>query len=376
MQYRKFGGKIDWEVSALGFGAMRLPCLPDGTVDEPEAIRMIRHGIDSGINYVDTAYMYHDGISEVIVGKALKDGYRSKAKLTTKSPVMYFKSEDDFDTYLHTQLKRLDTDHIDFYLLHSLSLNTWNNVVLKFNLLDKMDRLKQSGVIDHIGFSFHDENVEAFKTIVDGYDKWEFCQIQLNYLDVNNQAGVEGLEYAASKGLGVIIMEPLLGGGLANPPEEVKAHFAAHTLSGKEATPVEWALDFLWDRPEVSFLLSGMSNMQQLTDNLVYADRAHPNMLSTAESKVISGAQQIYAGLIKVPCTKCQYCMPCPFGVEIPRIFEAYNTSVRSQSLAGWTYSDIQGKADKCTACKKCERICPQKIKISEHMHEIVNVFR
>ena len=376
MQYRKFGDRLNTQVSALGFGAMRLPRLPDSNdVDEAEAIRMIRRAIDSGVNYVDTAYVYHGGTSEVIVGKALKDGYRAKAKIATKAPVFHMNGPDDFDRYFNEQLQRLDDNFIDFYLLHSLSKDTWENKVLKFGLLDKMDRLKKEGKIGAIGFSYHDKDFERFKAIIDGFDRWDFCQIQLNYLDVENQAGVEGLKYAASKGIAVVIMEPLLGGRLATPPEKVKEVFAASKTHG-DRTPVEWALDFLWDMPEVSLLLSGMSDMQQTQDNLAYAARSSVGMLGAGEKATIRDVQEAYRNLVLVPCTKCEYCMPCPFGVNIPEIFAAYNVSASyTKGQAQSLYKEVDGQADKCTACRKCERICPQKIPVSTHMKEIVGFF-
>lgn len=361
------------KLSALGFGCMRLPTVDgdpnSGAFDEAEAIRMIRHGIDSGINYVDTAYFYHSGMSEALVGKALRDGYREKTYLATKSPVFSFERESDFDRILADQLARLQTDHIDFYLLHALSLNTWNNVVLKYDLLSKMEQAKAEGKIRHIGFSFHDE-YEAFQTIVDGYDHWDFCQIQLNYIDINHQAGIKGLEYAAARGLGVIIMEPLLGGKLASPTEAVAAQLSP------EKTPVEWALDFLWNRPEVSLLLSGMHDRRQVEENLVYASRSGVGMLSEANLAMLSRAKEVYDTMALVSCTKCSYCMPCPFGLDIPKIFEAYNSTVSlGMEQAAARYDEQPEKAGACRACKRCEKACPQHLPISGLMPVIEKTF-
>lgn len=372
MKYRDMGRTGD-KVSALGFGAMRLPVIEDEqgnkSINEEEAIRMIRSAIDNGVNYVDTAYPYHSGQSEILVGKALKDGYREKTYLATKSPVWEIHSEEDFDLLLDKQLKKLDVEYIDYYLLHALSRERLENVVLKYHLIEKMKEAKAKGKIRHMGFSFHDD-AKTFRDIVDSTDAWDFCQIQMNYIDVNNQATIEGMEYAASKGLGIIIMEPLLGGKLANPPKNVMA-----ALDGSKS-PVEWALDFLWNRPEVSLLLSGMSTMQQTTDNLTYADRSSIGMLSEKDVAMLGKAKEIYDTMALVSCTKCEYCMPCPFGLQIPKTFEAYNkTATAGMKEAKVLYDTIDVKADSCRKCHKCESVCPQHIKISQVMETITKEF-
>lgn len=372
MKYRSMG-QTGIEVSALGFGAMRLPIITDengnASIHEEEAIKMIRTAIDHGVNYVDTAYPYHNGMSEILVGKALQDGYREKAMVATKSPVWLIKSEDDFERYLEEQLHKLEIDSIDFYLLHALSLQRFQDIVLKYDLIPKMIEAKKKGKIKHMGFSFHD-NWDAFKTIVDSTDAWDFCQIQMNYIDVNNQATIQGMEYAASKGLGIIIMEPLLGGKLANPPKNVEAALC------ESKTPVEWALDFLWNREEVSIILSGMSDMQQTLDNLEYANRSSIGMLEEKDIAMLAKAKEIYDTMALVSCTKCEYCMPCPFGLHIPKTFEAYNkTASVGMKEAKELYDTIETKADACRRCRKCEKVCPQSIKISEVMTEIGNAF-
>ncbi len=367
MKYRKLGN-TGIDISALGFGTMRLP-EKNGKIDTPEAVRIIRTAIDEGVNYLDTAYFYHNGESEILVGKALGDGYRNKAYIATKSPMYKIKSEDDFDKILDEQLKKLDVEHIDFYLLHAINLEKWNDTALRFDLGEKMLRAKKSGKIGHIGFSFHD-NLDAFKTIVDGFDAWEFCQIQLNYIDTQHQAGLEGLKYAADRGLGVIIMEPLLGGKLANPTDNMKK------ILSPEKSPVLWAFDYLWNMPEVSFLLSGMSNMQQVCDNLEYARGARTNCLSQDDLKMLDKVRDVFLNSSLVPCTKCEYCMPCPFGLNIPSIFEAYNNTVaKSESFAKKQYDELETGADECTACRKCEEVCPQNIKISGEMPKIAETF-
>ncbi len=369
MQYREFGSTGE-KVSALGYGCMRLPLLDpkDGkSINEAEAIRMIRTAIDAGLNYVDTAYPYHDGESERLVGKALKDGYRERVFLATKLPMWMVHKTEDFDLYLNEQLGKLDTDHIDMYMLHAMDKSRYEEMC-KYHLTDKLTEAKASGKIRYAGFSFHDD-AETFRTIIDAYD-WDFCQIQMNYIDVNNQATIAGMEYAASKGIAVIIMEPLLGGKLANPPKQV-----AKALS-PEKTAVEWALDFLWNRPEVSVILSGMSDMQQTMDNMLYADRSAAGMLSDAELEMFVQAKEIYDTKAVVPCTKCRYCMPCPFGLDIPELFESYNrTATQGMKEARKLYDSMEVKADACRKCHRCEKECPQHIKISETMEELAGVF-
>lgn len=369
MEYRKFG-RTGIEVSALGFGCMRLPIHEDKTINEEKAIAMIRHAIDNGVNYIDTAYPYHQGTSELVVAKALKDGYREKIYLADKLPVWLLESEEDFDKYLDEQLSKLETDHIDFYLLHALSRERFEEKVKKFNLTKKLDEAKASGKIRHIGFSFHD-SLELFKEIIDYYDGWEFCQIQYNYINTNYQAGTEGLKYAASKGLGVVVMEPLLGGKLANLAPHVAEMFPA---DGK--SHVEYALDWIWDQPEVSLLLSGMTEPEQVEDNLVYASRSHIGMVTEEEREIYQKAKKIFDEMALVNCTKCAYCMPCPFGLNIPEIFAAYNmTASHGMAKAKGAYNALETKADACRACHHCEKECPQHIKISEMMPKAAKAF-
>ncbi len=367
MQYREIG-KTGKKASILGMGAMRLPEIVrdnEKVIDEKEAIAMIRHGIDSGINYVDTAYGYHNGQSEFLVGKALKDGYREKTFLATKSPVWLIKEEGDFDRLLDEQLKRLQTDHIDFYLLHALYKDRFDDVVLKYNIIEKMEKAKEDGRIGHMGFSFHDD-LEAFKTIADASDKWDFCQIQFNYIDTYYQAGIEGLRYAADKDLGVIIMEPLLGGKLANPPQVVIDSL------GDAKSPVQWALDFVWGNPEVSILLSGMSTMDQLKENLVYADKTKIGSLTEEDYEFYAKAKKAHDDLALVPCTKCEYCLPCPSGLNIPGIFTAYNAiAYDNEEKAKEMYSRFDVNASDCIECRQCEEVCPQHIEISQVMRNI-----
>ncbi len=373
MQYRKFG-KLDYQASALGFGCMRLPTQGSSSnIDEPEAIRMIRHAIDQGVNYVDTAYGYHGGNSERVVGRALKDGYRAKVKLATKLPVWHVKTAADFDRLLNEQLDKLQDNHIDMYLLHSLEQKTWRNVH-QLGVLEWAEGAIADGRIGCLGFSFHDA-YEVFQEIVDAYDKWAFCQIQYNYIDIETQAGLKGLKYAASKGLAVVIMEPLLGGKLASPAPQVQAVW---NRAKAKRTPVDWALQWLWDQPEVSLVLSGMSTMEQVEQNLASADVSGVGTLTAAERKLAVRARQAYHATCPIPCTACRYCMPCPNGVDIPGNFEIYNHGAMFDDLAGAreSYAKVpeDERASACIQCRLCEDLCPQHILISEWMPTVDEV--
>lgn len=375
MQFRRFG-KLDLKVSALGFGCMRLPttdAIPQSeNIDEPETIRMIRRAVDEGVNYIDTAYPYHNGRSEVVTGKALQDGYRRKVRLATKSPVWQIAKPSDFDTYLNEQLGRLGTDHIDFYLFHALGTERWENIVLKHNLLERAEAAAKDGRIGQIGFSFHDKH-EVFKRIIDGYGGWSLCQIQYNYMDTENQAGTAGLKYAAAKGLAVVIMEPLLGGRLAVPPRSVADVFSA---SARKWSPAEWALQWVWDQAEVSTVLSGMKTMPQVEENLRAAGRSGIGSMDAESMALIDGARKALLERTAIPCTECGYCLPCPSGVNIPRNFELYNDCVvyDDPAIPRALYSrflDEAERASACNQCRACEEKCPQGIVISECMSEV-----
>jgi predicted aldo/keto reductase-like oxidoreductase len=373
MQYRTFG-KLDWQVSALGFGAMRLPTV-EGKIDEAEATKMIRYAIDHGVNYVDTAYPYHGGNSELFVGRALKGGYREKVKLATKLPTWHVKTTEDFDKYLNEQLEKLQTDHIDFYLLHALNDERWRQMK-KLNVPEHAEKAIADGRIGHLGFSFHDK-YPAFQEIVDGYDKWSFCQIQYNYMDIENQAGTKGLQYAASKGLAVVIMEPLLGGRLVNPPEPIQKIW---DTAPDKREPADWALQWLWHQPEVSVVLSGMSAMEQVEQNVASASVSGVNILSPeADLKLFDEVRIKYQELSPIPCTNCEYCLPCSQGVNIPRNLEVYNEGIIYDKLdharSAYTWIAEEERASVCIQCLECEQLCPQEIPISEwmtHIHEVL----
>ena len=369
MKYRKFGS-LDWEASVLGFGAMRLPVIENdpSRVDEPEAIKMIHHAIDGGVNYIDTAYTYHEKQGEFLVGKALQKGYRKKVKLATKLPPWLVETPDDFDRLLGEQLEKLQTDHIDLYLLHALNSTRWPRLS-DWDVLNWAEGAIADGRIDHLGFSFHDE-FEVFKDIVDSYDRWTFCQIQYNFMDVEYQAGLKGLQYAAGKGLAVVIMEPLRGGQLTNKvPPSVANLWASAAV---RRTPADWALQWIWNHPQVSVLLSGMSTLQHVLENLDYADQSGAGMLSEEELNLVNKIREEYRRRVPVPCTNCKYCLPCPNGVEIAEIFEHYNDANIYDNLMASRFHyrnlSVDKQAENCVECFECEEKCPQGISIVEYL--------
>jgi hypothetical protein len=375
VQYRNFG-TLDWKASALGFGCMRFPNL-DGqrnspNVDEPEAVRMLRRAIDNGVNYLDTAYPYHEGKSELVVGRALQDGYREKVKLATKLPVWLVNAPEDFGRLLDEQLKKLQTTHIDFYLFHALNQINWRDIVLRHNLLAQAAAALADGRIRHLGFSFHGD-FAAFEEIVNGSDLWTFCQIQYSYMDTENQAGTPGLKLAASKGLAVVIMEPLLGGRLADPPPDVRELMESYPVP---RTPAEWALKWLWDQPEVSVVLSGMSTMDQVEENLRIADASQIGSFRPIEHALIAAVRERYGARTVIPCTRCGYCMPCPNGLDIPANFEFFNYAHAFNDLVTARFrfkvflTDAQ-RSSSCLDCGSCEPLCPQKIDIPQWMGKV-----
>ncbi|KRQ86229.1 General stress protein 69 [Caloramator mitchellensis] len=370
MQYRRFAK--DMNVSVLGFGMMRLPFIDDeANIDDEKAIRMVRYAIDNGVNYIDTAYPYHKGNSERFTAKVLKDGYREKVYLATKMPVWLVNQKEDFDKFLNEQLRNLETDYIDCYLLHALNKNSWEKVY-NLGVLDFLTRVKKEGKIRKIGFSFHDE-LDVFKKIIDSFD-WDFCQIQFNYLDEDEQAGLKGLKYAASKGISVIIMEPLKGGKLSKkPPEKVEKLWDSYKV---KRTPAEWALRYVLNHEEVSLLLSGMNTLEQVEENIKIVEDARPNTLSIEELDLINKVKSTYKSLNQINCTNCRYCMPCPAEVDIPRNFAIYNNVFTYEDLEGskHAYKNIlseKNRADKCVECGKCESVCPQKLPIRKLLKEV-----
>jgi len=369
LNYRIFG-KTGKRVSVLGFGCMRLPVMnkDNGKVDIQETAKMFHYAIDHGVNYFDTAYTYHEGKGEQAVAKALA-GYRSKVYLATKLPVWNVEKHEDMERLLDEQLRNLNTEVIDFYLVHSLNRNYWQKLV-GLGLFDFLLRAKEKGKVQHLGFSFHDD-YDQFVTIVDSFP-WEFCQIQYNYLDEKFQAGTKGLRYAHQKGLGIAIMEPLRGGTLVKGLLPEVKELIANAL---DLNPAELALKWVWNHPEVAVVLSGMSEMANVADNIRYSEKSETPLLAE-EREVIKQIQQLYRQRAKVNCTACKYCMPCPSGVDIPQCFEYYNQAVMLDDVkrARFWYNRI-GNASNCTECGNCEIHCPQGIKISATLKEVRELF-
>ncbi len=371
MQYRRFGN-CDFEVSTLGFGLMRLPL--DGEessdIDEAESIRMVHRAIDSGLSYLDSGYGYHGGNSERLAAKALKGGFRDKVILATKLPSWLIETEDDFDRYLNEQLEKLETEHIDVYLLHGLNADRWNQL-FKLGVLPFLDRALEDGRIKHAGFSFHDD-LDVFKEIVDAYD-WDMCLIQLNFMDQEYQAGVAGLQYAGKKGMAVAVMEPLRGGKLAGDvPDDVGEIWARADV---QRTPAEWALRWVCNHPEVSVVLSGMSTMEQLEQNIQTVEDALPGSLTDEELALIDEVRDIYLSRMQVNCTACGYCIPCPSDVAIPRVFSLHNEASMYETVEGAARSyqamlDKETGAPSCIACGQCEAACPQDIPIIDALQK------
>jgi uncharacterized protein len=384
MLYRAFG-RTGEQVSILGFGCMRLPVinLRRDRIDVPLATEMLHYAIDNGVNYVDTAYPYHGislgapGTSETFVGEALAGGYRERVMVATKLPPWVLKSRADMDTVLDGQLERLRTDHVDCYLLHGLNAKTWQKM-LDLGALEFLDTALADGRIRYAGFSFHDE-AAAFKPIVDSYD-WAFCQIQYNYMDEDFQAGLAGLQYAASRGIGVVVMEPLKGGMLAvAPPAEVEAVWDA---SPAKRTPVEWALRYVWNQHGVATALSGMGSMEQVVENVRAAGQGLPGSLSEVELALIDRVRAAYRARTVVDCTACGYCLPCPSGINIPGILGHLNNACAFDDPTGpksaYDFDVALGatqRASTCAKCGQCEEACPQNVPVAHKLEDAACLF-
>ncbi|MBR2370976.1 MAG: aldo/keto reductase [Clostridia bacterium] len=377
MKYRSFG-KLGITRSAFGIGCMRFPMITnengEKVVDEELAIRIIRTAIDKGVNYIDTAYVYSEGKNETVVGKALADGYRERTAVATKLPTWNCKTPEDLPRLFEEQCRALGTSYIDFYLVHALNGESWDKMC-SLGIKEFLDSLKASGRIKYACFSFHD-GYDAFERILNDYD-WDMCQIQYNYMDINNQAGTKGLELAGKKGIPVVIMEGLLGGKLANAPDNVQELFDAFPI---KRSPVEWAFRWLCNHTEVGTVLSGVTSMEQLEDNLRIFDTVESGLMSSEELELIDKVREAYESRTKVGCTGCKYCMPCPNGVEIPRIFSIWNDICKFNG----TYKDNArykrlvssgNDATKCIECAACESVCPQNISIIQMLKNAHNDF-
>jgi len=367
--------KLGIETSVFGMGCMRLPLNESGKpedIDEPEAINMIRYAIDNGVTYIDTAYPYHGGKSEFVVGKALKDGYREKIEVATKSPVWLVKEYGDFEKYLDEQLERLQTDSVDFYLLHAMSKERWEKMK-ELNAIEFLKDMKKKGKIKYCGFSFHD-NYDTFEKIIDYHD-WDMCQIQLNFYDQEYQAGLKGLKYAYSKDIPVVVMEPLRGGQLADvPSSDIMDLWAS---ADAKRNPVEWAFAWLYNFKEVNVILSGVSNMEQLKENVKIFEKADPGILDQSELELFERVRKVYMEKIKIKCTGCDYCNACPQKVAISTIFDLYNKAhmYANKEKCAKSYKEFLMKnnmdAAQCVECGLCESQCPQNIPIIKELKRV-----
>ena len=368
MKYRTMG-KLGIQSSAFGLGCMRFngAASGDSVIDEQKAISLIRRAIDGGVNYIDTAWVYLDKTSEIVLGKALLDGYRDKVTIATKVPPDAVKDRADMEAILAEELKKLQTDHIDFYLMHAMNKEKWEHMK-SIGAREFFDDMKRAGKIRYKCFSFHGP-YEEFEYILNDWD-WDMCQIQYNFMDINNQAGTKGLELAGSKGIPVVIMEGLLGGRLATAPDNVQALYDAFPV---KRSPVEWAFRWLCNHPEVGVVLSGCNEAEQIDQNLQIFDTVDTGIMSEEELKLMDDVREAYISRTKIGCTGCRYCMPCPNGVNIPGVFSVwnnfslYNIDPKTDWQFGFIKKDNAG-ADNCVGCGACEAACPQHLNIIESL--------
>lgn len=359
--------KLGIAPSLLGFGCMRFPLNPDGSICEAEAEKMLDTAIQTGVNYIDTAYPYHNGDSEPFVGRVLKKYNRKDFFLATKLPMWNVKTQDDAKRIFQEQLDRLQVEYVDFYLLHCLDKEKWQTV-LDLNIIPYLEEMKAQGKIRYLGFSFHDD-FETFKKILTWRD-WDFCQIQYNYVDTDIQAGDRGYALTEELGIPLVIMEPVKGGSLATLPNDVTAPFKA---CRPDSSISSWALRWVASKPNVKVVLSGMSTMEQVQDNLKTFSDFQP--LSDEEQAIVKEVAAAIKRRTKNGCTGCAYCMPCPAGVNIPKNFSIWNNlsmynNVAHTKQAYFGELEESARADQCLKCGKCEEVCPQGISIRDNLEE------
>lgn len=360
--------KLGIETSLLGFGCMRFPTTVEGKIDEPEAERMLDRAIAEGVNYIDTAYPYHNGESELVVGRVLKKYDRSSFYLATKLPCWEVHCTEDIQRLFEEQCKKLQTQYIDFYLMHALNKDRFEEMV-SYGCIQELERLQCEGRIKYIGFSFHD-SYESFEYILN-YRDWDFCQIQLNYMDTEEQAGMRGYKLAEEKKVPLVIMEPVKGGTLAAFAEDITGIFKD---LDPEASIASYALRWVGSLPNVKVILSGMSTMEQVEDNLrTFKDF---RSLSEKEKETIERIVALINSRVQNGCTGCRYCMPCPAGVNIPGCFGVWNRyhMYQNYNAVAWHWEKDLGdahQAKNCIRCGKCEKLCPQKLSIREDLKKV-----
>jgi predicted aldo/keto reductase-like oxidoreductase len=366
MKYRKFG-MMDWEGSILGFGTMRLPVMKKdpALINETELIEMIRYAIDHGVNYLDLGYPYDIRQHELkicLIKIALQDGYRNKIKIAATLPSHLMNSFRDFDRYWNEQLQWLQMDAIDFCLLGRMNRENWPRLQ-GMGVLDWAEGSMKNGRMGQLGFSFHD-HFQILRNILESYDKWALCQFQYSYMDVDHDPGSSGIKYASEKGLGVVVTEPLRSGRLIREPLESVAEVWAS--SPQKRTLADWGLRWVWDHPEVCVVVCDMSNMEQVVENIDLADRAEPDSLTVQELVLVSQVREAYRRLRPIPCPSCRACMPCPEGIDVPRIFELYNDAImyNDAKTAQSIYRAEQQAADCCTQCGACVNACAKRLAV------------